>query len=114
MLNNEDNDYALLAVDVVTKKFILYDCTGAEQPRPKETFLLHVKKIRKFLSDYFKHVIVVDERQQNDDEVQKSLEGLSLEESKQQVLKSQLGLDLVETWKFESGICTKFLASEIS
>ena len=49
VINNEDRDYAVVAVDVSTQKFILYDC----QHRAKETFLLHVKKIKQFLGDYF-------------------------------------------------------------
>lgn len=49
MINNEERDYVLVAVDIATQKIILYDC----QERAKDTFLLHVKKIKKFLAGYF-------------------------------------------------------------
>ena len=56
LINNEDHDYALLAVDILSKKLILYDCVGGG--RAKDTFALQVKKIRRFLIDYFVYMSV--------------------------------------------------------
>lgn len=86
LLNNEEYDFALLAVDVMTRKFILYDCVGCNNDalsRPKETFLLHVKKIRRFLADLFAHIKVH-----------------SPDESHR--------IENVDGWKYEAGVCSKF------
>ena len=53
VLNNEDFDYALLGVNLLQKRLILYDPV---QSRPKDTFLLHVKNIRVFLKDLFDYM----------------------------------------------------------
>jgi len=82
LLNNEDHDYALLAVDLLTKRLILYDCLGAPHglpPRPKDTFLLHVKNLRRFLVDYFDHIPmrqILDESMMgaSDKEIKKELQ----------------------------------------
>jgi len=50
LINNEHYDYVLVAVDVSRQKIILFDC---QEGRDKETFALHVKKLKQFLVDYF-------------------------------------------------------------
>ena len=53
LLNNEDFDYAILGVNLLLKRLILYDPV---EGRPKDTFLLHVKNIRVFLKDLFDYM----------------------------------------------------------
>ena len=53
LLNNEDFDYALLGVDLLQRRLILYDPV---ESRPKDTFLLHIKNIRVFLKDLFDYM----------------------------------------------------------
>jgi hypothetical protein len=89
-INNEDHDYALLAVDILARKLIIYDCVAN---RCKETFVLPVKKLRLFLTDYFEYV---------------SIRLTSSESSFQgEGVKNELFLDQVESWRLESGVCSK-------
>lgn len=88
MINNEERDYALIACDVATQKFILYDC----QQRNKETFLLHVKKIKQFMADYFDCF----PPQKADPESEYEYDMTKL-----------LRLESVADWKFEAGLCPK-------
>jgi len=53
LLSNEDYDYAVLVVNILARKLILYDCLAG---RCKETFALPVKRLRCFIKDYFEYV----------------------------------------------------------
>lgn len=53
ILNNENHDYALLVVDIYTRRVIIYDSL---ESRSKETFLLHVKNVKRFVGDYFDYM----------------------------------------------------------
>lgn len=80
LINKEDYDYVLIAVDLLSQKFILYDCYS-EFERPKDTFNLDVKKLKRFLTDF--------------------LECYPVERS------DGFEYDNVEDWKFEEGVCFK-------
>lgn len=62
LLNNEDFDYALLGVDLLQRRLILYDPV---ENRPKDTFLLHVKNIRMFLKDIFDYMPMREDREKS-------------------------------------------------
>lgn len=53
VLNIEDFDYALLAVDLINSKLIIYDCV---EGRAKDTFLIEVKKVRTFVREWIDYM----------------------------------------------------------
>ena len=118
LLNNEDFDYALVVADLKSRKLILYDCV---EGRPKDTFYLHIKKLRVFLKDFFEErpmkISVQDNESsenQSDQALSVQIQKLSLEDGGEENYvsedrrKSEMKLDQVDLWKYESGICTKY------
>lgn len=75
LVNNEDFDYALLGVDLLQRRLILYDPVEA---RPKDTFLLHVKNIRVFLKDLFDYMPMREDQEKS---MLNGLEQLSISHS---------------------------------
>ncbi len=73
----------MLAVDLNSQKFIVYDCV---EGRPRDTFLIEVKKLRTFVKDWMEYVPPNNEGSEDG--------------AKSEIIE-------VDTWKFESGICTK-------
>ena len=78
ILNNENHDYAILVVDIYTQKVIIYD---ALESRSKETFLLHVKNIKRFIGDYCDNMSLTSSLVQKDEQLELEFGNLSLNSS---------------------------------
>lgn len=97
LLSNEDRDYAVLAVDILARKLIVYDCLAG---RCKETFALPVKRLRSFIKDYFEYASL-------------KLEPSSSGSFQGEGVKDELNLDQVDNWRFEAGVCPKVEAEMV-
>ena len=116
VINNEDYDYAVIVVDLQAKKLILYDCV---ENRHKDTFFMQVKKLRIFLKDFFEYRPMQSELGKSENSSESSpeslaleMKNLSLEYVSEERRKSEMKMDQVDLWKYESGICTKY-SSEV-